>query len=39
LTYGIPNRHPWTLGEERRRPLIKQAIELGINFFDTADSF
>ncbi len=38
MTYGIPNRgaHPWTLDEEQSRPLIKQAVELGINFFDTA---
>jgi hypothetical protein len=33
MTYGIPNRgaHPWTLDEEQSRPLIKQAVELGIN--------
>jgi aryl-alcohol dehydrogenase-like predicted oxidoreductase len=39
MTYGIPDRgsHPWTLDEENSRPLIKQAIELGINFFDTAN--
>ncbi len=41
MTYGIPNRggHPWTLDEEKSRPLIKQAIELGINFFDTANVY
>src|SRR5712675_2239074 len=41
MTYGIPNRgsHSWTLDEEQSRPLIKQAIELGINFFDTANVY
>jgi aryl-alcohol dehydrogenase-like predicted oxidoreductase len=41
MTYGIPDRgsHPWTLDEENSRPLIKQAIELGINFFDTANVY
>ena len=41
MTYGVPNRgkHPWTLDEHSSRPLIKQALELGINFFDTANSY
>jgi 1-deoxyxylulose-5-phosphate synthase len=41
MTYGTPDRgtHSWTLPEEESRPLIKQAIELGINFFDTANSY
>ena len=41
MTYGIPNRgpHPWTLDEDNSRPLIKQAVELGINFFDTANVY
>src|ERR1700710_1024477 len=41
MSYGIPERgpHPWTLDEENSRPLIKQAIELGINFFDTANVY
>jgi aryl-alcohol dehydrogenase-like predicted oxidoreductase len=41
MTYGIPNRgpHPWTLDEEKSRPLIKQALDLGINFFDTANVY
>ncbi len=41
MTYGIPDRgaHPWTLDEEKSRPLIKQALELGINFFDTANTY
>jgi 1-deoxyxylulose-5-phosphate synthase len=41
MTYGIPDRgrHLWTLDEEKSRPLIKQAVELGINFFDTANVY
>ncbi len=41
MTYGISDRgsHAWTMDEENSRPLIKQAIELGINFFDTANVY
>ncbi|WP_394782055.1 aldo/keto reductase, partial [Undibacterium sp.] len=41
MTYGVPERgtHPWTLPEEPSRPLIKQALDLGINFFDTANVY
>ena len=41
MTYGAPERvHPvWSLGEENARPLIKHALESGINFFDTANMY
>jgi len=41
MTYGEPDRgsHPWSLGEEESRPLIRQAVEAGINFFDTANVY
>lgn len=41
MTYGVPDRgtHPWTLDEETSRPFIRRALELGINFFDTANSY
>src|SRR6201985_1041489 len=41
LTYGIPERgkHPVTLAEAVSRPFIKQALEAGINFFDTSNSY
>src|ERR1700689_4038282 len=41
MTYGAPDRgnHSWTLDEERSRPLIKQALDLGINFLDTANVY
>ncbi|MBK3575376.1 aldo/keto reductase [Streptomyces sp. MBT65] len=41
MTYGEPDRgHPvWSLDEETSRPLIKHALEAGINFFDTANLY
>jgi aryl-alcohol dehydrogenase-like predicted oxidoreductase len=41
MSYGDPKRgmHSWTLDEEQTRPFIKQALELGINFFDTANIY
>lgn len=41
MTYGDPNRgaHTWTLPEEQARPFLRRAIELGINFFDTANTY
>ena len=41
MTYGVPERgqHPWTLPEEASRPFIRRALDLGINFFDTANAY
>ncbi len=41
MTFGVPERgdHPWTLPEQQSRPLIRKAIEMGINFFDTANTY
>ncbi|WP_375421399.1 aldo/keto reductase [uncultured Sphingomonas sp.] len=41
MTYGIPDRgnHAWTLDEETSRPLLRKAVEAGINFFDTANVY
>jgi len=40
MTYGKPTeRWPWALDEEQSRPFIQKALELGINFFDTADVY
>ena len=41
MAYGVPERgaHPWTLDEEQSRPFIRRALELGINFFDTSNSY
>ena len=41
MTYGEPDRgHPvWSKGEQDARPLIKHALDAGINFFDTANMY
>ncbi len=41
MTYGVSGQgtHDWTLDEEASRPLIRQAVEAGINFFDTANAY
>ena len=39
MTYGSREWREWVLTEEESRPFIKRALELGINFFDTADMY
>ncbi len=47
MTYGAParpgealgGRHAWSLDEEQSQPFLRQAVELGINFFDTANVY
>ena len=41
MSFGEPDRgqHEWTLTEAASRPLIRKAIESGINFFDTANMY
>jgi 1-deoxyxylulose-5-phosphate synthase len=39
MTYGTPKWRPWVLDEQASRPFIQRALELGINFFDTADMY
>ena len=39
MTYGSPQWRPWILNEEQGRPFIQRALELGINFFDTANMY
>ena len=41
MSYGEPGRgnHAWTLPEEESRPFIRKALDLGINFFDTANVY
>jgi aryl-alcohol dehydrogenase-like predicted oxidoreductase len=41
MSFGVPERgaHPWTLNEEQGRPFIRRALELGFNFFDTANTY
>ena len=39
MTYGTPKWRPWILDEVDARPFYKKALDLGINFFDTADMY
>lgn len=43
MGFGDPKRwnmrHPWTLTEDKARPIIKKALDVGINFFDTANLY
>jgi 1-deoxyxylulose-5-phosphate synthase len=40
MSYGEPSeQRPWALSEEQSRPFIQRALEMGINFFDTADVY
>src|SRR5690606_40890160 len=41
MSYGEPDRgnHAWTLPEAESRPFFKRALDLGINFFDTANVY
>jgi 1-deoxyxylulose-5-phosphate synthase len=41
MSFGIPERgdHSWTLPEEPSRQIIRQAVDLGFNFFDTANAY
>ena len=46
MTYGspatgklLPGRQPWALSEADSRPFLRQALDLGMNFFDTANVY
>lgn len=39
MTYGSSQWRDWVLDEEDSRPFIRRALELGVNFFDTADMY
>jgi aryl-alcohol dehydrogenase-like predicted oxidoreductase len=41
MSFGEPERggHPWSLGEQAARPIIRRALEAGITFFDTANVY
>ncbi len=41
MSFGKPEKgpHPWVLDEDEARPLIRRALEAGINFFDTANVY
>jgi len=39
MTYGTSQWRPWILDEAEARPIVQRAVELGVNFFDTADMY
>jgi 1-deoxyxylulose-5-phosphate synthase len=41
MSFGVPGRgsHPWTLDEDAAKPIVRHALEVGINFFDTANVY
>ncbi|MBQ1908940.1 MAG: aldo/keto reductase [Bacteroidaceae bacterium] len=41
MSYGRPSAdfHLWTLGEDETQQMVKHALDLGVNFFDTANSY
>lgn len=39
MSYGVDEARPWALDEDRARPIVQAAVDGGINFFDTADTY
>jgi aryl-alcohol dehydrogenase (NADP+) len=39
MTYGDPAWHEWVLDEAASRPFFRAALDMGINYFDTADLY
>src|SRR4051812_21578926 len=39
MSYGSSKWRPWVLDEAESRPFFRQALDAGINFFDTADMY
>ena len=41
MSFGEPQRgaHPWSIGPDKARPIIRQALDAGINFLDTANVY
>jgi len=41
MSFGLPDRgnHTWTLDEDASRPILRRALELGVNFLDTANVY
>src|SRR6202044_3808253 len=39
MSYGKHESRPWTLDEEEAEPILRAAVEGGINFYDTADVY
>ncbi|KAA8887787.1 aldo/keto reductase [Nocardia colli] len=39
MSYGSPASRDWILGEDAAEPIVRQAVESGVTFFDTADMY
>ncbi len=39
MTFGTPQWRPWVIDEDAARPIVRRAVELGVNLFDTADMY
>jgi aryl-alcohol dehydrogenase-like predicted oxidoreductase len=39
MSYGDPAQRAWFLDEDAGRPIVRQAVEAGVNYFDTADMY
>jgi 1-deoxyxylulose-5-phosphate synthase len=39
MSFGTPEWQAWTISETQSRAIVQRALELGINFFDTADVY
>ena len=39
MSFGTPGLHQWTLDEEASQPFFRQAVELGVTFWDTANGY
>ena len=39
MSYGDPERRVWYLTEEQAEPIVRRAVDAGVNFFDTADMY
>src|SRR5579863_6791168 len=39
MSFGNDSERPWVLDEDAAEPIVRSAVEGGINFFDTADTY
>ena len=39
MSFGDPKRRSWFLTAEQADPIVRRAVEAGVNFFDTADMY
>src|SRR5262249_19185412 len=39
MSYGDPGQREWALDEDAAEPIVRKAVDRGVNFFDTADVY